>query len=168
MNGGVSFALRYWEDSGSTWPPMLYVGWDGGRSSYHYLIELDAVKQAGKWCYNIDLSTGGYPLYGEEVRITTPGILYSNAHAGQCTLSAPTRAAGNTSKSCCTLQTVEYCVEQTGSPMSWGGELLSATWGDGSYKVPLVPSGSGFKVAASGCISCGSPRNETTCVGQWS
>jgi hypothetical protein len=162
--GGTSFSLRYFQDpAGETMPTYLHVGWNGGRSAYHFIIARDAVTSSGKWCYSLAMSTTE-ALYGEQIRVTKDGDVYSNAHEGRCTLANAQKGAPK----CCTLQSVTYCVHQTGSPMSWGGEYLSATWGSGSFKVALVPLGDGGESRAElGCIGCGEPRNETTCIGNF-
>ena len=162
--GGTRFSLRFFQDAAANDLPSLHVGWAGGRSAYNYLIERSAVESMGKWCYNIyvDAYEG---LYGEIVQVTKEGDVYSNAHAGRCSL--PSLPSARNASSCCTLQTVEYCIHKTGSPMQWGGQYISASWGTGSYKVALVPRADGSSVAGIGCIGCGGPKNETTCVGQW-
>ena len=160
--GGTSFTLRYFQDPGAAdVPAYLHVGW--GNSAYSYMVERSVVTSRGKWCYAITVNTD---LYGEEIRVTKDGDVYSNAHQGRCTLSSQ----GSDGKPrCCTLQSVEYCVHETGSPMSWGGNYLSAKWGAGAFKVALVADGgsNGDSVAGIGCVGCGAPKNETTCIGQW-
>ena len=71
--GGTSFSLRYFQDAaGASMPTYLHVGWNGGRSAYHYMIARQAVTSSGKWCYSLAMSAQ-LSLFGEQVRVTKDG-----------------------------------------------------------------------------------------------